>query len=196
MTRAIIFDFDGTLVDTMTLHYEAYRRAFAEMGLDLSWPDFAAHIGGTGRETIPRFLGGRAAPWSVDAIHRRKRDLFADLLATVEVAVLPTARLLPLFSGRTPLAIASSGSRQGIESILRRLGWQDYFAALVTGEDVARGKPAPDAFLLAAARLEVPPGDCLVFEDTDDGVAAALAAGMSVIDVRCTPRPAVKVPGE
>jgi HAD superfamily hydrolase (TIGR01509 family) len=83
-----------------------------------------------------------------------------------------------------PIALASSGSRSGIDVILERLGWRDRFDAIVTGQDVARGKPAPDIFLRAAERLGIAPPRCLVFEDTDDGVAAARAAQMAVFDVR------------
>lgn len=181
---AVLFDFDGTLVDTMPLHYEAYRRAFAEMGLELTHEDFYGRIGGTGLETIPLFLGGRPSPWSVVEIHQRKKAILLSLLDETELRRLPTAHLLPLLKGRVPMAVATSGARIGVEKMLRRLDWGSYFAAVVTAEDVPRGKPAPDLFLAAAARLNVPADKCLAFEDTDDGVAAATAAGAVVIDVR------------
>ena len=85
------------------------------------------------------------------------------------------------------VALCSSGSRPGIELILERLVWRSLFDVVVTGEDVAAGKPAPDLFLVAAERLGVAPAGCFVFEDTDDGVAAARAAGMEVFDVRRAP---------
>jgi len=84
------------------------------------------------------------------------------------------------------MALASSGSRPGIEVILERFGWQRYFAAVITGEDTPHGKPAPDCFLLAADKLAVSPAACLVFEDTDAGLQAAANAGMKAIDVRVT----------
>jgi HAD superfamily hydrolase (TIGR01509 family) len=182
--RAAIFDFDGTLVDTMPLHYEAYRRVFAAMGLELAPGQFYGAIGGTASETIPRFLAGRAATLSVDEIHARKKTVFAELLRAAALPVLEAAKLLFLLRPLMKIGLASSGSRPGIEMMLERLGWADFFDTVVTGEDVSRGKPAPDLFLLAAGRLDTPAADCFVFEDTDDGVAAAQAAGMSVFDVR------------
>ena len=181
---AVVFDFDGTLVDTMPAHYAAYRRVFADVGIDLAEADYYDNVGGTWREAIPKFLRGRACACSVEELHARKQ---ARLLAELEVAdipQLPAARLLPVLRGRVPLAIASSGSRATIELVLRRLAWADAFAAVVTSEDVARGKPAPELFLLAARRIGVSPERCLAFEDTGDGVAAARAAGMTVVDVR------------
>jgi HAD superfamily hydrolase (TIGR01509 family) len=186
---AVLFDFDGTLVDTMPIHFEAYRRVFAEMQLELTHDDFYSNIGGSGLETIPLFLRGREAPWSTTDIHRRKKELLLALLDDLELQPLPTAHLLPLLHGRVPMAVATSGARIGVEKMLDRLGWRRYFAAVVTAEDVARGKPAPDLFAAAAAGLGVSPAACLAFEDTDDGVAAARAAGCQVVDVRSVAAP-------
>jgi len=183
---ALIFDFDGTLVDTMPLHFEAYRRTLAEVGIDLSEADFFSSIGGNARETIPKLLRGRPCPWTVAEIHARKKSLVSELFATSPIPVLETAHLLELFAGHFRMALASSGSRMGIEQILRRLEWMDRFDVIVTGEDVPNGKPAPDLFLLAAEKLGVEPGGCVVFEDTDAGVMAAERGGMHVFDVRAT----------
>lgn len=183
---AAIFDFDGTLVDTMPLHFEAYRRVLADAGVELSHEDFYGSIGGNARETIPLFLRGRPCRLSTEEIHLRKKQLMQTLLSENAPPVLEAAKLLPVLHGRMPLALASSGSRLGIEMILARLSWRHYFAAIVTGEDAVRGKPAPDLFLLAAEKLGVPPETCIVFEDTDAGMAAAQAAGMRAFDVRRT----------
>jgi HAD superfamily hydrolase (TIGR01509 family) len=185
-TSAIIFDFDGTLVDTMPLHYEAYRRVLADEGIVLAYDDYFDNVGGTARESIPKFLRGRSCRLSAAEIHARKKQIIAELFASQRVPMLETAKLLPLLFGRWPLALASSGSRPGVEQVLEKLDWRRYFAAVVTGEDAERGKPAPDLFLLAAQRLDAPPEECLVFEDTDAGVAGARAAGMMVFDVRRT----------
>jgi beta-phosphoglucomutase family hydrolase len=182
--RGLIFDFDGTLVDTMPLHYQAYRRAFAEVGLELAPEQYYGNVGGTARETIPRFLGGRPCRRSVDDLHARKQAIAIELLETADIAQLATAALLPVFHGVHKMALASSGSRSGIDVVLRRFEWNGYFDAIVTGSDVQHGKPAPDLFLLAAERLGIPRSQCVVFEDTEDGIAAARAAGMAVFDVR------------
>lgn len=195
MTRPIdslglVFDFDGTLVDTMPLHYRAYQRTFAEAGIELLPEDFYGNIGGKASETIPRFLRGRTCTWSVEQLHARKQDIARQLLRTEHIPILAAAELLKMFRGALPIALASSGSRSGIDEVLDRLGWRDQFDVIVTGADVSRGKPAPDLFLLAAERLGVAPARCLVFEDTDDGVAAARAAQMAVFDVRRAQAPA------
>lgn len=181
---AAIFDFDGTLVDTMPIHYEAYRRTFAEFGVELTAEDYFNNIGSTWRETIPRFLRGRTTPYTAEQIHDRKQALVLAVLQGIAIPQLAAARLLPLLRGRVPLAVASAGTRTTIELVLTRLGWAPWFQAVVTGEDVAHGKPAPDVFLLAARRLNVEPRRCIVFEDTDAGLAAGEAAGMTTFDVR------------
>jgi HAD superfamily hydrolase (TIGR01509 family) len=146
-------------------------------------------VGGKASEAIPKFLAGRPAPWDVARIHTRKKELLAEHLQHAPLRPLPTARLLPILAHALPLAIASSGSRPGVEAILARLEWKLYFRAVITGEDVQNGKPAPDPFLLAARRLGVSPERCLAFEDTEAGILAARAAGMLVIDVRSTNLP-------
>lgn len=189
--RGLIFDFDGTLVDTMPIHYEAYRQTFAEAGIELTPEQFFRNIGGAARETIPRFLAGRPCDRSVTELHVRKQQIAAELLETSEIPRLAAAALLPVFHGVHRIALASSGSRSGIDVVLRRFDWHRYFDVIVTGGDAPRGKPAPDLFLMAAERLGLPRTACLVFEDTDDGVAAACAAGMAVFDVRRAPAPSL-----
>ncbi len=183
---AAIFDFDGTLVDTMPIHYEAYRRVLADAGIDLSPADFYGSVGGKAAETIPRFLRGRPCSLSVPEIHSRKKAVVRELLLHGPIPVLETAKLLSFLRGQFRLALVSSGSRPGIDIVLARLGWTRTFETVITGEDCRSGKPDPEPFLLAAERLGVDPGACLVFEDTDDGVKSALAAGMEVFDVRGT----------
>ena len=187
---AVVFDFDGTLVDTMPLHYAAYRLAFAECcQAELAEDVFYEEIGGTAREVLPRLLARVGSDVDPRAVHARKKELLRDVLAEADIPVLETAKLLPVLRPHFAMALATSGSRQGIEIMLERLGWPSYFDVVVTGEDVSRGKPAPDAFRLAAEGLDVEPGRCLAFEDTDAGVASARAAGMAVFDIRATGTP-------
>jgi beta-phosphoglucomutase-like phosphatase (HAD superfamily) len=182
----LIFDWDGTLVDSMPIHYEAYRLTFQEFGLELTQDHFYARIGGKASETIPRMLGAQKAPCSIMELHARKKCLVNDLLRSLPLPVLGTAVLMKAFVGKFKMAMASTGSREGIEIMLARLQWTGYFSAVVTGEDVIHGKPDPDCFLLAAKKIDVIPSKCLVFEDTDAGVEAARRAGMMVFDVRTT----------
>jgi beta-phosphoglucomutase-like phosphatase (HAD superfamily) len=186
MEKAIIFDFDGTLVDTMPIHYEAYRQVFSAVKIDLTRNDFFDNIGGKASETIPKFLRGRSCSLTPQEIHSKKKDIVSNLLQTVHIPVLETAKLLPFFHGVIKMALASSGSRPGIDVVLKRLDWNRYFEVIVTGEDVSNGKPSPDIFLLAAKKLGVSPVECIVFEDTDDGLVAGRNAKMQVFDVRAT----------
>ncbi|MGC4016772.1 MAG: HAD family phosphatase [Luteolibacter sp.] len=177
---AYAFDFDGTLVDTMGLHFEAYRRVFEEAGLELTREDFFDNIGGKASETIPLFLRGRPCALTVPELHARKKKQVADLFREADLTVLPSARLLPVLSQLAPLALVSSGSRPGIEQLLDRLGWRSYFKVIVTGEDTERSKPDPMPYLLAADLLGVLPAEMLAFEDTVAGWDSARAAGMTV----------------
>jgi len=181
---AAIFDFDGTLVDTLQMHFEGYRRAFSRYGLELTAEVFFSNIGGNARETIPKLLAGQTCPVDHDELHRAKKQLVNELFRTEPIRVLETAKLLPVFAERMPVALVSSGSRAGIEILLGRLNWTPYFKTVIAGEDSQRGKPAPDLFLLAAQQLEIDPHHCIVFEDTDAGIDGAVAAGMQAFDVR------------
>lgn len=180
---AVLFDFDGTLVDTMPSHYAAYREVFSEVGLELTEEDFFGNVGGKASETIPKFLRGRPVDVSVEELHRRKKAKVNTVFAAAPVHVLPAASLLPFFAGSVPVGLVSAGSRPGIEILLERLGWSRYFDIVITGEDCVRSKPDPEPFLTAARRLSVDASRVLVFEDTSAGIDSALAAGMMVFDV-------------
>src|SRR5579871_1489450 len=106
--QAIAFDFDGTLVDTLHLHYEAYRRVFETMDLSLTAEDFYLNLGGKALEAIPLFLRGRPAKWTIEEIHLRKKEAIAELFETAPLRILPAARFLPLFAGQLPTALVSS----------------------------------------------------------------------------------------
>ncbi|MCA1653853.1 MAG: HAD family hydrolase [Sphingomicrobium sp.] len=185
---ALLFDLDGTLVDTMPLHYRAYAEVFRGEGLNLSEAVFMDVIGAPARAAIPKMLDAIGAPpreaEAIVRLHEAKKQVFESILAAAPPHALSAARLLERWHGRKPCALVSSGNRSGVTAILVRMGWSGWFEAIVTGDEIERGKPAPDPFLRAAALLRVAPARCLVFEDTDDGLAAADAAGMARVDVR------------
>ena len=180
---AVAFDFDGTLIDTLHIHYECYRKAFQEMNLELKPNDFYSNIGAKATEAIPLFLGKREAPWSIAEIHLRKKELIKHMFDVEPLRILPASNLIPMFSGQVPLALVSSGSRPGIFQILERLGWTEHFDVIITGEDTETSKPDPAPYLLAARLLGTEPSRMAAFEDTEAGIASAKNAGFTVFDV-------------
>ena len=131
--EAVVFDFDGTLVDTLPLHCQSYIETFAEIGLTVEPDVFYSNLGGAGRETIPKLLAGRPCPLSVTELHARKKEKINVKFRTDPIRLLGTARLLELFAGRRRLALCSAGARAGIEILLGRLGWDRLFETVVTG---------------------------------------------------------------
>ena len=171
------------MVDTLGSHYEAYRVVFESLGINLLPEEFYSNLGGKATEAIPLFLGGRQSPISIQEIHTQKKEIIADLFTNGTTRILPTAGFLPLFHGRVPLALVSSGAREGIELLLKRLGWTKYFDVIVTGEDTPKSKPDPMPYLLAAEKLGIAPNHIAAFEDTTAGLESARRAGMTVYDV-------------
>ena len=178
-----IFDCDGTLADTMPLHYRAWERLVTELGGTFSESRFY-QLGGKPTEQILVLLRDEyGLPVSdVGRAAERKEDYFMEMIHEVKPidAVVSIARQL---HGIKPLAVASGGFRRQIEQTLHLLGILSLFNAIVCVEDYVRGKPFPDPFLEAARRLDVTPAECLVFEDSSLGIDAARAAGMQCVFV-------------
>jgi HAD superfamily hydrolase (TIGR01509 family) len=183
MKEALIFDCDGTLADTMPIHYRVWMDVLRPYGATFAEERFYA-LGGMPTREIARMLcaenGLGIDP--LDLLHR-KEQAFLPRLTEVQPLekVVAVAR-----AGRAsvPMAVASGGGRAIVELTLRHLGILDWFGAVVTAEDTTRHKPEPDVFLEAARRLGAPPGVCTVYEDTDLGIEAARRAGMRFVDVR------------
>ena len=181
-----IFDLDGTLIHSMPLHYRAWDRAMREHGLGepLS-EDLFYSLGGVPTLRVAELIGEHyGLQIDAHAVEVTKEKLFLDVLHEVEtiVAVEQFARRVALTH---PVSIATGGQREVALPALRAAGLTELFPIVVTPADVApgRGKPAPDMFLLAAQRMGVAPERCLVFEDAEPGIQAALAAGMQVVRV-------------
>jgi beta-phosphoglucomutase family hydrolase len=174
---AYIFDCDGTLADTMPLHYRAWLAALKEHNAEFPEALFY-ELGGVTTERIVELLNerhGHTMPVQETATH--KDNLFVEMIPQI-LPIEPVVELVHQFHSVKPLAVASGGTREIVTKILSALGILRKFDAVVTAEDCRRGKPAPDPFLEAARRLGVLPSRCLVFEDTTAGIAAAKAAGM------------------
>jgi beta-phosphoglucomutase-like phosphatase (HAD superfamily) len=181
-----IFDCDGTLADTMPLHYRAWKRLIEEQGGSFSEELFYA-MGGKPTEKILEVLRdqhGLHFPHMGGAAER-KEDYFVELIHEVQ-AIEPVVEIARRSYGVLPMAVASGGVRKYVEMTLDAIGVRHLFSAVVCVEDYAHAKPAPDPFLEAARRLKVAPEDCLVFEDSPLGIQAATAAGMASVFV---PRP-------
>jgi HAD superfamily hydrolase (TIGR01509 family) len=184
MIQALIFDFDGLLVDTETPAFESWRILYREYGHDLSLDLWQGALGtNQGFDALDYLesLLGRALDRAADTARRRqlKTELSAEQpLLPGMLEILAQARALGL-----PCAVASSSDRAWVEAWLERHTIRSAFACVRTADDVALTKPAPDLFRSAAACLGVLPADCLVFEDSPNGILAAGAAGMRCVAV-------------
>jgi HAD superfamily hydrolase (TIGR01509 family) len=180
--RAYLFDCDGTIVDSMPLHYIAWKTAFAEWNCPFPEDLFYSWGGKPTRGIIAALneMHGLAMP--VEALAEHKEELYFKMLPQLK-AVPEVMEIIEAEHGRIPFAVVSGGMRISVTKALGTLHLMDKFDTIVGAEDYANGKPAPDAFLVAAARLGVAPKNCLVFEDTDLGVQAAMAAGMASVRV-------------
>ncbi len=181
--RGLIFDFDGTLADTMPLHWAAWQEVCARHGIPFTRERLYALAGVPTREIIRRINRDHRLQLDPETIAREKEAAFLTRLPLVR-PIEPLVRLARVERGRRKLAVASGGSRRVIPRLLEHLGLQDLFDAVVTQDDVTRPKPAPDIFLEAARRLGLAPAECLAFEDGDLGLEAIRAAGMEAVDVR------------
>jgi HAD superfamily hydrolase (TIGR01509 family) len=178
LMAGFIFDFDGVLVDTMAAHFAAYGKALAEFGVPIDRDQFYYQAGMKGVEQIAYFCkhAGRE-DLDPDEIYRRKGELTLDYDKLVTPIPVNIQLLHALKNAGHPVAIASGSSRPSILPAADRFGI--VVDSVVSAEDVLRGKPDPELFLLAAERLDRSPADCVVMEDSPVGLEAALAAGMS-----------------
>ncbi len=179
-----IFDLDGTLVDTMPLHYRAWDEAMRAVGLRCPLDEelFYSH-GGVPTlkvaELIAQHYGLTIDP---HAVFDHKETLFQALQKDAKL-IEPVVAFARTVAATHPVAIASGGPREIVRRMLEITGLAALFNVVVTPEDVVHGKPAPDMFLLAAKKMGVPPEKCLVFEDAEPGMRAAEAAGMKFVRV-------------
>jgi HAD superfamily hydrolase (TIGR01509 family) len=180
--RAYLFDCDGTIVDSMPLHYVAWKKALGEWNCDFQERLFYEWGGRPVKDIIAALNEMQGLSMPVDAVAKRKENLYFELEDQLK-AIPEVIEHIEAKHGHIPLAVVSGSRRNSVMHSLSALGLVDKFDVLVCAEDYARGKPAPDCFLRAAEWLGVDPKDCLVFEDTDMGIEAATAAGMSWVRV-------------
>jgi len=181
--KGLIFDCDGTLADTMPLHWRAWQIITQRHGLHFPEDRFYALGGVPSRDILKMLAAEQGRSLDHIAVAHEKEEAYLPLMAEVEPihAVVEIARA---HHGKIPLAVASGGTEPIINKVLELLGIRQLFHAVVTSEMVKNQKPAPDIFLEAARRIGVAPQDCRAYEDTELGMTAIRDAGMEAVDVR------------
>jgi len=180
--RAYLFDCDGTIVDSMPLHYIAWKTAFAEWNCPFPEDLFYSWGGKPTREIIATLNEMHGLSMPIEALAVHKEELYFELLPQLK-GIPEVLEIIEAEYGHIPFAVVSGGRRISVTKALDALHLLDKFETIVGSEDYVNSKPAPDAFLLAAERLGVKPEQCLAFEDTEMGIAAAVAAGMATVKI-------------
>jgi HAD superfamily hydrolase (TIGR01509 family) len=180
--KAYLFDCDGTIADSMPLHYLAWKEALGEQGCEFSELLFYAWGGMSVAEIISALNIERGLNMPVAAVAIRKEELYFEHLPELK-AVPEVLEHINASYGRIPFAVVSGSTRESVTASLGALGLLDKFETLVCAGDYRKSKPDPEPFLIAASRLGIAPEDCLVFEDSDMGIQAAKAAGMASVKV-------------
>ncbi|MGC1905688.1 MAG: HAD-IA family hydrolase [Candidatus Acidiferrum sp.] len=179
---AYLFDCDGTIADSMPLHYIAWKQALADWNCDFDEKLFYAWGGMPIAEIISTLNKQHNLNMVVETVCERKENAYYELLPQLK-AVPEVVEHIEVQHGRIPLAVVSGSTRESVVASLTALQLLDKFNVLVCAGDYKKGKPDPEAFLLAAEKLGVKPSDCLVFEDTEMGIQAATAAGMASVRI-------------
>ncbi|EKX68057.1 HAD family phosphatase [Streptomyces ipomoeae] len=182
---SVIFDLDGTLVDSEPNYYEASRRTLAAHGVtDFSWAEHERFVGISTRETVATWRERYGFDVPVEALLAEKNRHYLELARTATRVYPEMRKFVELLAAEgVPMAVASGSSREAIEVILAGTGLGAYLRTVVSADEVAQGKPAPDVFLEAARRLGVAPAGCVVMEDAVPGAVAAHAAGMRCVAI-------------
>lgn len=183
--RAVLWDLDGTLADTEQLHFRAWNETMGAHGVRYDFPQFRADFGRNNGEILPELLGTEVSAERVALVSRQKEDAFRKLIAPGMVHLLPgTRQWLEAFDREGVVqAVASSGSMSNIVATVYALGIGDHIRAILSGQQMALGKPHPALFLQAAAAVGCTARDCIVIEDSPHGIEAARRGGMASVVV-------------
>lgn len=184
-SKAVLWDMDGTLINSEELHWTAWRETMANEGVVITREQFLASFGQRNDSIIPAWLGSAATPEEVERIGEVKEQLYRQLVREVGIAPEPgvAAWLQRLQNDGWQQAIASAAPRANIDAILHALSLSDIFQGIVSAEDVHRGKPDPEVYVVAASKVGVPPERCIVVEDAVAGIEGARRAGMRSVGV-------------
>ncbi len=186
--KGVIFDWDGVVIDSSAQHERSWEILSEEISKPLPGGHFKKGFGKKNEVIIPGILGWANDPAEIQRLADRKEEIYRELVRQSGVQILPGARELldALSREEIPRAIGSSTPRKNLEAIFSATALGKFFDAVVCGDDVVNGKPAPDVFLLAAKKLSLAPADCLVIEDAHAGIEAAHRAGIPVLAVATT----------
>jgi HAD superfamily hydrolase (TIGR01509 family) len=180
--NAYLFDCDGTVVDSMPLHYVAWKEALSEWNCEFPEELFYAWGGMPVSEIIATLNTQQGLAMPVEEVQRRKEELYFEILPQLK-AVPEVLEVIEASYGEIPFAVVSGSTRDSVTRSLEAVGLLDKFDTLVCAGDYTRSKPDPEPFLIAAERLGVAPKDCLVFEDTEMGIQSATAAGIASVKI-------------
>jgi beta-phosphoglucomutase-like phosphatase (HAD superfamily) len=181
--QALIFDCDGTLADTMPLHYLAWQQTMQAVSGDFPEKLFYDLAGASNEKIVTTLNQTFGYQFDVPTLGRDKDERYLNFVTQAK-PIEPVVAIARQYKGRLPMAVATGGTPTLVRSTLAAIGLSDFFEAIVTAHDVAHPKPAPDIFLECARRLGIAPEYCHVFEDADLGIEGAKRAGMTVSDIR------------
>ncbi|MCG8607218.1 HAD-IA family hydrolase [bacterium] len=182
--RGLIFDCDGTLVDSMPLHYQAWIAVLGRYNLDFPEARFYEWAGVPVDEIVRRLASEQGVVVDAQAVAEERDDYFHRLPPSALRPLEAVVDIARRYYRRLPLAVATGSTLVSAEASLRGVGILHWFDTVVSSHDAGRPKPSPDVFLLAAERIAVAPRNCVAFEDGDAGLQAAREAGMRVVDIR------------
>lgn len=184
--KAVIFDMDGTLIASTEADYLAWKRLFAEHGIDLTFEKYFPLLGKKSGDVVQSqlHLQGDAVAEAL----QKKLEYFDEVVKEKGLHLIPYADVFIKSIKQYPvkMALATSSRKHKMERVMKMVGLYAYFDVTVSGNEVVHGKPAPDIFIQAAEKLQVPVKDCIVFEDAVSGVLAAKAAGMKCVAITTT----------
>lgn len=187
MKKAVIFDMDGVLVDNSSIHFEAFVIFCKRHGIEMTTDALKPYFGMGNDEIIPGLFGRKIETEELNKLAEEKEEIYRDIFAE---RIKPMAGLIDMLEALkakgVKIAVGSSGNTPNVNFVISKCNIASYFDAIANGDMISNAKPDPEVFLLAAKMLDTKPEDCVVFEDSFAGIAAARSAGMSVVALTTT----------